>query len=63
MSRVFGLILVVLIVVVLLVWSGFLNLSPEGEQALDETREGIGAAVEETGNAIQDAGENVSNPD
>lgn len=57
MSRILGIVLIVIIVIVLLIWSGYLNLTPEGERAIDETQGGVGEVVEDTGTAIQDAGE------
>ena len=50
---------VVVLVIAILVFSGFLNLSPEGESALDNATENVGEAMENTGQAIQDAGKEV----
>ena len=48
--------LLVVVVVAILLFFGLIDLTPEGEAALDNAREGVGAAVESTGEAIQGDG-------
>lgn len=47
------------ILIAILVVTGFLNLSPEGEEQLDNARENVGEAVEDAGQAIEGAGDEV----
>jgi hypothetical protein len=60
MRNLIGIILVVVVVIAVLIFSGFLNLSPEGETALDNAQESVGEAVENTGQAIRNADEGGS---
>lgn len=60
MSRIIGIILIVIVVIALLVWFGFMNVTPEGERAIDETQQGVGGAIEDTGSAIQGAGDGTT---
>lgn len=57
MSRLVGLIVLVVIVIAILIFFGFIELSPEGEAALEGASDSVGEAVENTGQAIKDAGD------
>ncbi|ETX27149.1 hypothetical protein [Roseivivax isoporae] len=54
--RIIGLLILVAVVIAALVYVGFIDISPEGEEALDNAADRVGTAVEETGQAIRDAG-------
>ncbi|MHA7876928.1 hypothetical protein [Roseivivax sp.] len=56
MSRLIGLVVLVAIVIAVLLYFGFIELSPEGEAALEETQENVGTAIENTGEALQNSG-------
>ena len=51
------LIIAVVIVIAILIYSGFLNLSPEGEAAMDNARDSVGQAVEKAGETLQNTGQ------
>ncbi len=57
MGRVVGLLIAVAVVLAILIWAGFIELSPEGEAALENAQENVGEAVENTGEAIQNGGQ------
>lgn len=57
MRNLVGIAVIVVVVIAILVYAGFLNLSPEGESALDNAQESDGEAVENTGEAIRNAGD------
>ncbi|SPJ25363.1 hypothetical protein [Palleronia abyssalis] len=50
------LILAVTVIVAILIATGFLDLSPEGEAAIEDARENVGGAIEEAGEAVQGDG-------
>ncbi|SFD48245.1 hypothetical protein [Roseivivax sediminis] len=54
MGRIIGIVIAVAIVVALLIYFGFIQISPEGEAALEDAQDNVGEAVENTGEAIQD---------
>ncbi|SLN72335.1 hypothetical protein ROJ8625_03817 [Roseivivax jejudonensis] len=53
MGRLIGLLIAVAAIIIILVYFGFLQVSPEGEQAIDDAADSVGEAVENTGEAIQ----------
>ena len=53
------LILAVVVGVVILIGLGFLDLTPEGAEAIDSVQENVGQAVQATGEAIEGAGQDV----
>lgn len=57
MRNLIGIAVIVVLVIAILVYGGFLNLSPEGESAIDDAQQSVGEAVESTGQAIRDAGD------
>ncbi len=54
--RIIGLIIAVVVVLAILVYLGFVDVSPKGEAALDRTRENVGNALQTTGEAIRGSG-------
>ncbi|SIS60069.1 hypothetical protein SAMN05421759_101688 [Roseivivax lentus] len=53
MSKLIGFIVAVVVVIAVLIFFGFIDLSPEGEAAIENTQENVGEAVEDAGEAIQ----------
>ncbi|ETW13887.1 hypothetical protein ATO8_03316 [Roseivivax marinus] len=57
MRTLLGLVILIVAVIAVLIFFGFLQLSPEGEQAIDGAQDSVGEALENTGEAIQDGSE------
>ncbi|SFG55262.1 hypothetical protein SAMN04488020_102520 [Palleronia marisminoris] len=57
MSRIIGIVIIVVVAIALLIWFGFMDITPEGERVIDETQGGVGEVIEDAGTAIQDAGD------
>ncbi|QFS84201.1 hypothetical protein FIU97_15715 [Roseivivax sp. THAF40] len=56
MSKLIGFIIAVIVIIAILIFFGFLDLSPEGEAAIENTQQNVGEAIENTGEAIQGDG-------
>ncbi|PZX16190.1 hypothetical protein LX81_02041 [Palleronia aestuarii] len=56
MRNILGLALVIIVVIAILVYAGVLNLTPDGERALEDAQRNVGEAVEDAGRAIQGSG-------
>lgn len=63
MRNLIGIAFIVIVVIALLIFTGVLNLSPEGEQAIEGAQQNVGEAMQNTGEAIQGVGDSVTDPE